>query len=128
MKTRWAFLSLALLLSPLAAHAAEPAGSSQLKRLHDDLRLSPEQENAWAAYTRAITPNPDVEARHRETDRLLPTLPTPRRIALIAATMAADEADFRKQGAAVSAFYDQLTPAQQKTFDQETLPGRGAPG
>lgn len=114
-------------MSPCAVLAAEPAVSAQLARLHADLRLTPAQEAAWAAYTGAIAPSAEVEARHRATDRMLPSLTTPRRIALIAATMAADEADFRKQGAAVNAFYDQLTPAQQKTFDDETLPSRGTP-
>ena len=123
---RWAILGLALLL-PSAALAADQAVNAQLIRLHDDLKLTSAQESAWSAYTRAIAPNPEVEARHRATDAMLPSLTTPRRISLIAATMAADEADFRKQGAAVSAFYDQLTPAQQKTFDAETLPSRGGP-
>ncbi len=126
MLMRWAILGLVLFL-PAAAQAAEPAVSAQLIRLHDDLKLTSAQEAAWSAYTRAIAPNPEVEARHRATDAMLGSITTPRRIALIAATMAADEADFRKQGAAVSAFYDQLTPAQQKTFDAETLPSRGTP-
>ena len=57
---------------------------------------------------------------------MMPNVPAPRRIALMEATMAADLADFRKQGAAVTAFYDQLTPAQQRIFDRETLPPAGA--
>lgn len=126
-KMRWALVSLSLCLLPFAAMAAEPAVDAQLTRLHDDLRLTPSQEAAWSAYTRAIAPNPELEARHRATDQMLPSLTTPRRISLIAATMAADEADFRKQGAAVSAFYEDLTPQQQKTFDAETAPARGTP-
>jgi hypothetical protein len=125
---RWAILFLQLLAAPCAAEAAaRSAVSAQLARLHQDLRLTSAQEAAWDAYTKAIAPNPAVEARHRATDELLPSLPTPRRIALIAATMAADESDFRKQGEAVSAFYESLTPQQQKTFDSETLPARGTP-
>ena len=42
------------------------------------------------------------------------------------ATMAADEADFRRYAAAVTAFYATLTPSQQLTFDRETLPQGGA--
>jgi len=122
---RWAILGLALLL-PSAAAAADQAVNAQLIRLHDDLKLSAAQEGAWTAYTRAISPNSELEARRRATDAMLASIPTPRRIALIAATMAADEQDFRKQGAAVTAFYNQLTPIQQKTFDDETLPSRGS--
>jgi len=128
-KMRWALLSLCLCLAPAAA-AAQPLDTTvtpQLNRLHQALKLSPAQESAWTAYTRAIAPSADVESRHRATDNMLPSLTTPRRIALIAATMQADEADFRKQGVAVTSFYAQLTPSQQKTFDDQTLPSRGTP-
>jgi hypothetical protein len=129
---RWAFFPLALSLAlPLAAAAAaQPIDTSvtpQLTRLHEALRLTPSQEPAWTAYARAIAPNPDVDARHRATDQMLPSLPTPRRVALIEATMAADLADVRKQGGAVMSFYLQLTPSQRKTFDDQTLPSRGSP-
>jgi hypothetical protein len=40
--------------------------------------------------------------------------------------MAADEADFHRYGAAVTAFYATLSPEQQRTFDRETLPSQGA--
>ncbi len=100
----------------------EQAVSPDLIRLHDDLRLSESQEAAWRDYTRAIAPSRDAEARHRATTELLPLVPTPRRIALIDATMAQDEADFRRQGVAVNAFYDKLTPEQQRTFDRDSLP------
>jgi hypothetical protein len=117
-------LALCLAVIPAAGRAADPAVSAELIRLHDDLRLTPGQQAAWDRYTRAIAPSPQVEARHRATDDLLPALPTPRRIALIAATMAADAEDIRRQGDAVIAFYGELTPEQQRTFDDETRPVR----
>jgi protein CpxP len=111
------------------AAAAQPA-SLQLARLHDALRLTSDQEPAWRAYAAAIAPGPAAEARHRQAEQLLPELPTPRRIALIEATMAADQADFHRQGLAVTRFYEQLSPAQQRIFDGETLakPGQGGAG
>lgn len=104
-----------------AARAAE-AVSAELLRLHDDLRLSDSQEAAWHDYTTAIAPDPQTLARHRATSELLPMVPTPRRIALIEATMAQDTLDFRRQSAAVNAFYGKLTPEQQRVFDRDTLP------
>jgi periplasmic protein CpxP/Spy len=98
------------------------AVSAELIRLHDDLRLTESQETAWRDYTAAIAPDPQTVARHRATSELLPLVPTPRRIALIEATMAQDAKDFRKQGEAVTAFYGSLTLEQQKTFDRDTLP------
>lgn len=95
-----------------------PAG---LDQLHDALHLSAAQEPAWRAYTSALTSNEGAEARHHATQQLLPTLPTPRRIALIDATMEQDLVDLRRQGQAVDVFYNQLTPQQQQVFDRQTL-------
>ena len=105
-----------------AAAAANEPVSPELIRLHDDLRLTPAQDPAWHDYVMAIAPDPQAEARHRATQELLPLVPTPRRIALLEATMQQDALDFRRQGEAVKAFYAKLTPEQQKVFDRDTLP------
>lgn len=123
---RWIGLGLSLCLMAQAAWAAPPAVSADLIRLHDQLRLDERQESSWRDYTTAIAPSPEVQARHRATEELLPLVPTPRRIALIEAAMAQDRADFRRQGEAVKAFYAQLTPSQQRIFDLETLPSTSA--
>lgn len=96
--------------------------TAKLIHLHDDLHLGAAQENGWRAYTDAIAPDPQAEARHHATQQLLGELTTPRRIALIDATMQADIADMRRQGDAVAAFYATLSPDQQKIFDRETNP------
>jgi hypothetical protein len=119
MRGLWVGLALALMAAPAMA---QQAVSADLIRLHDALHLSADQEGAWRDYTRAIAPNPQAQARHRAADQLMPLVPAPRRIALMEAAMAGDLADFRRQGAAVTAFYDQLTPDQQRTFDRETMP------
>src|SRR5437763_16934105 len=106
-----------LALAAPAAQAQE-AVSAQLIKLHDDLGLSQSQETAWRAYATAIAPSAQADARHRATGDRLPLIPTPRRIALIEANMADDAADFRRQADAVLAFYDQLTPNQQRAFDR----------
>ncbi len=135
---RWIALGFCLAAAGTAAFAQPPqrtdrrgggeqAVSADLIRLHDDLRLTAGQEAAWHDYTVAIAPNPQTEARHQATSALLPMVPTPRRIALIEATMAQDDLDFRKQGAAVNAFYGQLTAEQQAVFDRDTLPSGSDP-
>jgi hypothetical protein len=128
---RWIVLSFCCALSAFATvggpvRAAE-AVSAELIRLHEDLKLSDNQEAAWRDYATAIAPDPQQAARHRATTELLPLVPTPRRIALIEATMAQDAIDFKKQSAAVVTFYGKLTPAQQKIFDQDTLPSGSDP-
>lgn len=118
---RWIALGFCLVMGAAGAARAAEAVSAELIRLHDDLELSDGQETAWRDYTTAIAPDPQQQARHRATTELLPLVPTPRRIALIEATLAQDAVDFRRQGAAVTAFYGKLTPAQQKIFDQDTV-------
>ncbi len=124
---RWSAAVLILSLSiPGAALAQQQAVSAELIRLHDALHLTAAQEPAWTRYTQAIAPNAQAEARHQAADSLMPSLATPRRVALISATMAADEVDFRRYATAVTTFYATLTPSQQRTFDIETLPQGGS--
>ncbi len=132
---RGSALAFALLLTTPCAAAAQQSPDAarpevELGRLHDALRLSPAQEPAWRAYAAAITASSQTDARRRVAEEMLPTLSTPRRILLMESAMAADEADLRREGAAVIAFYGQLTPGQQQTFDRETLPqnSRGGAG
>ncbi len=124
-----------LLIAPGASAAQQSPDAAQpqveLGRLHDALRLSPAQETAWHAYAVAVAANSQTDARRRVAEEMMPTLSTPRRIMLMESALAADEVDLRREGAAVIAFYGQLTPGQQQTFDRETLPqnprgGRGS--
>jgi hypothetical protein len=114
------------LAAPIVASAQTTEGDMRgnLTRLHDELRLSAAQEAAWRQYEAAISPNAQADARRRAAEQMMGSLPTPRRIALMEANMASDAADFRHEGAAVIAFYNQLTADQQKTFDRVTLPAQ----
>jgi hypothetical protein len=124
VRTLFSALALVLALSGPAGAQDAPKG---LQQLHDDLGLRADQESAWRAYAAAMAPDPQADARRRATDELLPQIPTPRRIALIEASMAQDVADLRRQGEAVMAFYSRLSPDQQRTFDVETLPTAARP-
>ncbi len=125
---RRSILAICLCLAVPSWGMAQASGSGDMRqslsRLHDELHLSAAQEAAWRSYEAAIEGDAQADARRRSAGQLLPTLPTPRRIALIDATMTSDLADFRRQSQAVLAFYNQLTGAQQKTFDRVTLPPR----
>lgn len=116
-------------LAVLAASGAARAQSSDIQGLHDALHLSAAQESAWRAYRQDTAPDPGAEARHQSAQQMLASLNTPRRIDLVTAEMEADLAAMKKGGAAVKAFYKQLTPAQQAIFDRQTLQageGQGA--
>lgn len=115
-------LALALVLATgvLATGAGAQQRAVSSGELHDALQLTAPQEDAWRAYQAAIAPSPELRQRHHAADLLLPQLPTPRRVALIEATAAADNADLHRQGEAVKAFYAGLTPEQQRIFDRLT--------
>ena len=57
---------------------------------------------------------------------MLPTLTAPQRVDLSIDAMEADLDSLRERGRALKAFYATLTPAQQATFDRQTLPSEGA--
>ena len=102
-----------------------PSPQQQLSQLHDALRLSPQQEPAWRAYQASLQPDPSIQARRRSAADMMAKLPTPRRVDLINAEMEQDMAAMRRQGEAVKAFYAQLTPQQQSTFDRITSQAQG---
>ncbi len=122
MRAGWVGIGLAF---ALAGGAAAQDASSMLARLHDDLRLSADQEGAWSQYAQAMQAAGQAQARHQAAQALMPQEPTPRRLALVDAAMTEDLADFHRQSQAVMAFYDRLTPTQQRTFDRDTLPPEG---
>ena len=116
---------VSILLS--AALAGGAAAQSQTTLLHDALHLSAVQEDAWRSYQRSVADNGQDRARTRQTAALLPTLPTPRRLALIRAQMEADLNAFDRRSQAVNVFYAALSPDQQRTFDRQTAAGGGPP-
>jgi protein CpxP len=117
MRKLLAAVTLSLAMAGAAQAQQSTAGPG---RLHDALNLSPAQEQAWQSYQAAISQNPQQRARQQEAQMLMPTLPTPRRLALIRAQMQNDMDVFEQNARAVNAFYMGLNPEQQRIFDRET--------
>lgn len=123
MRTLLTGLCLGLALCGTAM--AQPA-SALLSKLHDDLRLTPDQDGAWRQYVAGMDDGGQMQARRQAAEVLLPQIPTPRRLALMEATLTQELADFRRQKEAIETFYARLTPDQQRTFDRDTLPQASA--
>jgi hypothetical protein len=123
---RTVLIGLCLGLAFAAAAAAQQSASPNPTKLHDDLRLTSGQEGAWQQNLKALDDRGQMQARRQAAEQLLPQIPTPRRLALMDATMADELADFRRERAAVEAFYNRLTPDQQRTFDRDTAPQAAA--
>jgi len=117
--SRLAFPAL-IAVAALALAASANAQSQQLNDLRDALHLTPAQQTAWRDFAAASAPDAEREARERSAQEMLPKLPAPRRVDLSIAVAKADLESLERRGAALKAFYAQLTPAQQATFDRET--------
>lgn len=87
-------------------------------KLHDKLGITANQENAWKTFVAASKPQPMPK---KPDDADMAKLTTPERIDEHLARMKDHEAVMEKRAEAVKAFYAQLTPAQQKIFD-DTMP------
>ena len=90
----------------------------RLEAFKQKLQLTPAQEPAWNGFVQSMQPN--AEPRHARLDwQGMDKLTTPERIDRMRAMHAQRGAEMERRGEAVKAFYAQLTPAQQKTFDAE---------
>ncbi|WCM88371.1 Spy/CpxP family protein refolding chaperone [Acidovorax sp. NCPPB 3576] len=106
------------------AHMEQRANALQQK-----LQLTPAQQPAWETFKAAMQPQ---ERGARLDPKGLDQLTTPERIDRMRAMRAQHSAEADRRDEATKAFYAALTPAQQKTFDQESRrmhrhPGMGGP-
>jgi len=88
--------------------------------LYTKLKLSPNQEGAWKAYTAATMKNmPPAKPKALEE---FEKLSAPERMQKMLDRMKERQARMEEHLKAVKSFYATLTPEQQKIFDIETLP------
>lgn len=88
--------------------------------LKAQLKLTPAQEGAWNQYTAAMQPpamGPRID--RAEFDKLT----TPQRIDRMQQRSAERQAQMKQRGDAVKTFYAQLTPEQQKVYDERAMRG-----
>lgn len=84
------------------------------------LQLTPAQEAAWTTYTASMQPPARAE-RPRYDRAEFTKLTTPQRIDLMEKHAAERQAHMKQRGDAIKAFYAQLTPEQQKVFDERAF-------
>jgi len=98
--------------------------------LKAQLKLTPAQEPAWAAFMEAHKPPAGKMGKPEMPD--MSKLTTPERIdkmrELHAQRVAERTAEMEKRGAATKTFYAALTPEQQKLFDAHEMQGHGMQG
>jgi Spy/CpxP family protein refolding chaperone len=98
-----------------------------LKRI---LQITPNQQGAWDAWAAAMRPAHPMMQRHARGE--FAALSTPERIDRMRQLRTQRQAEMDRRGDATKVFYAQLTPPQQKAFDEISLKvlkgGRGHRG
>jgi len=113
-----------------AAFKAKRAESHarRVAQLHDELKITPAQENAWNAFVASMTPQPRGARPDAPADRSAQAgLSAPQRMARHIERQKQHTAMLEQRLGAVNSFYAVLTPEQKKTFDDKAarLQGRG---
>lgn len=85
------------------------------------LQITPAQEGAFNAWAAAMQPSAQVMQQRRAMRGELARLTTPERIDRMRQLRAEQTAAMDRRFEATKAFYAQLTPPQQKAFDEASL-------
>ncbi len=93
--------------------------AKRLEQLKAQLKLTPAQDGAWASYTAAM--QPPAQRPPRPSRAEMAQLTTPQRIDRMQAMQAERQQRMGQRLDAVKAFYAQLTPEQQKVYDQQSM-------
>jgi periplasmic protein CpxP/Spy len=85
------------------------------KELHEKLALTSNQEPAWNTFNEKTKPS---DMHHKEDWAEISKLSTPERLDHMLTRTKEHEVQVENRVQATKAFYSQLTPAQQKVFDE----------
>jgi len=130
--------SAALMSAPSFAHRGDCMGDGQMgarqadgrhaermkmhqQRVHDALKLTPQQEPAWAKYQES---NPFATRANRPDPAEMAKLTAPERADKMLEFQKQHQEAMSKHVVAMKDFYAQLAPEQKKTFDEQMQMGK----
>ena len=109
-------------MGPMGGQRAEMRGQRMQQRqqqLHDALKLNPEQEKAWGKFQES---HPAAMMQDRRPERAdLSKLSAPERAEKMLELQKKHHDAMSQHVAALKDFYNQLTPEQKKTFDEQQM-------
>jgi len=109
-------------MGPMGGERAQGRMGERMKqhqqRIHDALKLTPEQEKAWTKYQESH-PFGQQGMRNQQAD--LAKLSAPERADKMLEMQRQHQDAMGKHVAAMKDFYAQLTPEQKKTFDEQSM-------
>lgn len=113
---------------PMGGRYSEGRFAERMKmhqqRLHDALKLTPQQEAAWTKYQQAHPFNGDAK---RPDPAEMAKLSAPERADRMLELQKQHQDAMSKHVAAMKDFYAQLTPEQKKVFDEQAQMGKRGP-
>ena len=114
--------------SSVGAEAGRKDGSrwaehraKRMDALKQELKLDAKQEDAWNRYTEAMSQSRQPRSKDDRVD--FSKLSTPERLDHMRERMAERQERFEQRSDAIKAFYAELTPEQQKIFDERATRG-----
>nr|MBL8410105.1 Spy/CpxP family protein refolding chaperone [Dechloromonas sp.] len=110
---------------PMSGQRADGRYADRMKmhqqRLHDALKLTPQQEPAWAKFQES---HPFAGKANRPDPAEMAKLTAPERADKMLEFQKQHQDAMSKHVVAMKDFYAQLTPEQKKTFDEQTQMGK----
>ena len=99
----------------------EQMRAQRVAQLHDDLRITPAQENAWNAFVASMKPGQHAGGHRGDRgDRTAAAgLSAPQRAEQMLQRQKARIAQMEQRVAALNSFYSVLSPEQKKVFDDK---------
>jgi Spy/CpxP family protein refolding chaperone len=96
----------------------EQMHAQRVARLHDELKITPAQENAWNAFVASMK-RPQGAGRMQGDHAAMAGLSTPQRAEKMIERQKARTASMEQRLAALNTFYSVLSPDQKKVFDDK---------
>jgi Spy/CpxP family protein refolding chaperone len=100
-----------------AKHAQRRA--ERVAKLHDELKITPAQENAWNAFVATMKPGQRAGGQHRDRAAWA-NLSAPERAQKMIERQKQRTAHMEQRLAALNSFYSVLSPEQKKVFDEKS--------
>lgn len=97
----------------------------RMNRLHQELKLTADQEAAWTAWTAKVTASFEATKAKRPDFKAMGDLSAPERMEKYIEYRKEKQARMEAGLADLKAFYATLTPEQQKVFDKSSPFGHG---
>lgn len=102
----------------MMSQSAEKFATARLDKLHADLKLAPDQEAAWKAWSAPIQQRAATMKERRPDFEAMSKLPAPERMEKMLERMKEHEKEMEAGLVATRSFYATLTPEQRQVFDR----------